>query len=92
MDAKNTLPETPEFKSLTEIMDRFNAVPYDQFQQELNDWFYRTLDMQQGGSGLQDLKTSGIGNLPALVSEIYHRAELLSALSDAKIITGNGDK
>jgi hypothetical protein len=92
MDAKKALPEMPEFSSLTEIMERFNTVPYDQFQQELNDWFKRNLAKSQGAESLQNLETSGIGNLPALVSEIYHRAELLTALSEAKITTGNEEK
>ena len=92
MDAQSALPEMPEFNSLTEIMERFNAVPYDQFQQELNDWFNRNLAKSQNGSELQNIKSSGIGNLPALVSEIYHRAELLTALSEAKIRTGNEEK
>jgi hypothetical protein len=92
MDAKNALPEMPDFNSLTEIMERFNTVPYDQFQLELNDWFTRNLAKSQGVEELQNLDTSGIGNLPALVSEIYHRAELLHALSEAKITTGNEEK
>ena len=92
MDAKNAHSEMPEFSSLTEIMERFNTVPYDQFQQELNDWFKRNLVKSQGVEALQNLESSGIGNLPALVSEIYHRAELLTALSEAKITTGNEDK
>ncbi|MEZ2334721.1 hypothetical protein AB6735_03765 [Mucilaginibacter sp. RCC_168] len=92
MDAKNALPEMPEFNSLTEIMERFNTVPYDQFQLELNEWFTRNLAKSQGAEELQNLDTSGIGNLPALVSEIYHRAELLHALSEAKITTGNEEK
>lgn len=92
MDAKNALPEMPEFSSLTEIMERFNTVPYDQFQQELNEWFYRNLANSQNADALQDLENSGIESLPALVSEIYHRAELLGALSDAKISAGNEDK
>jgi hypothetical protein len=91
MDAKKAHPEMPEFSSLTEIMKRFNTVPYDQFQQELNDWFKRNLAKTQSAESLQKLESSGIGNLPALVSEIYHRAELLHALSEAKI-TGNEDE
>jgi hypothetical protein len=92
MDAKKALPEKPEFNSLTEIMERFNTVPYDQFQLELNDWFTRGLAKGQDAESLQNLQTSCIGNLPALVSEIYHRAELLTALSEAKITTGNESK
>ena len=91
MDAKNAHPEMPEFNSLTEIMERFYTVPYDQFQQELNNWFSRSLAKSQSTEALQNLESSGTGNLPALVSEIYHRAELLTALSEAKI-TGNEDK
>jgi len=92
MDAKNALPEMPEFSSLTEIMERFYTVPYDQFQKELNEWFYRNLANFQNASEPQNPETSRIGNLPALVSEIYHRAELQHALSEAKITTGNEEK
>lgn len=92
MDAKKALPEMPEFNSLTEIMERFNTVPYDQFQQELNDWFKKGLAKSQGANSLQILENSGLGKLPALVSEIYHRAELQHALSEAKITTGNEEK
>ena len=92
MDAKNAHPEMPEFSSLTEIMERFNNVPYDQFQLELNDWFKRNLVKSQGAEALQNLEHSCIGNLPALVSEIFHRAELLQALSEANIKAGNEDK
>jgi hypothetical protein len=92
MDAKNALPEMPEFNSLTEIMERFNTVPYDQFQKELNDWFYRSLASHQEMESQENLEHSGLGKLPALVSEIYHRAELLGVLSDAKITTGNENK
>lgn len=82
----------PEFSSLTEIMERFKSVPYDQFQQELNDWFKRSLAKTQGADTLQNLESSGLGKLPALVSEIYHRAELQHALSEAKITTGDEEK
>ena len=92
MDANNALPEMPEFGSLTEIMERFYTVPYDQFQRELDDWFKRNLAKTQGGDSLQNLENSGLGKLPALVSEIYHRAELQHALSEAKITTGNEEK
>lgn len=92
MDAQNAIPGKPEFNSLTEIMERFDTVPYDQFQQELDDWFHRNLAKSPGGGNLQNIKIPGIGNLPALVSEIYHRAELLHALSEAKITTGNEEK
>ncbi|RYG06628.1 MAG: hypothetical protein EOO07_28875 [Chitinophagaceae bacterium] len=92
MDAQSALPEMPNFSSLTEIMERFNTVPYDQFQKELNEWFTRSLANSQNADALQNLENSCIGNLPALVSEIYHRAELLTALSEAKIQTGNESK
>jgi len=92
MDAQSALPEMPEFSSLTEIMERFYTVPYDQFQMELNEWFKRNLTKTQNADALQHLEHSGIGKIPALVSEIYHRAELLTALSEAKITTGNEEK
>jgi len=34
--------EEVAFGTLTDIMDRFQQVPFEQFQKELNDWFKRS--------------------------------------------------
>ncbi len=92
MDELKAHSQSPDFSSLTEIMERFYTVPYDQFQEELNNWFYRNLGNEHDANDLQLSERSRIGKLPALVSEIFHRAELLNALSEAKIKAGNEDK
>ncbi|WP_179412695.1 hypothetical protein HDF19_12910 [Mucilaginibacter sp. E4BP6] len=77
-----------DFSSLTEIMERFQSVPYEQFQQELENWFKKSL--AEKGVSFADLKNSGIPNLSSLsdlVSRIYHNAELLNTLTDSSIRT-----
>lgn len=70
----------PDFGSLTGIMERFAQIPYEQFQQELHDWFYTSLS--EKGIDLQQLQDKGFANLPKLVSFIYHDAELKQLLND----------
>ena len=68
------------FGSLTEIMDRFAQVPYEQFQRELDSWFYGSLSAK--GIDQKQLQQLGFFNLPDLVSAIYHQAEVLHLLND----------
>ena len=70
----------PDFGSLTGIMERFAQIPYEQFQQELHDWFYNSLS--EKGIDLQQLQDKGFANLSELVSFIYHEAELKQLLND----------
>lgn len=70
----------PHFGSLTEIMQRFAEVPYEQFQQELNDWFSQS--MSDKGIDHTQLQRSGLPNLTEMVSAIYHQAEIKHLLND----------
>jgi hypothetical protein len=72
--------DQPDFGSLTGIMERFAQIPYEQFQQELHDWFYTSLS--EKGIDLQQLQDQGLTRLPDLVSFIYHEAELKQLLND----------
>ena len=72
--------EKPDFGTLTGIMERFAQIPYEQFQQELDDWFYNSLS--EKGIDLQQLQDKGLARLPDLVSFIYHEAELKQLLND----------
>lgn len=83
----------PEFHSLTAIMERFQTVPYAQFQQELQNWFEHHLAKQLGLAGPQELHASpSFLNLPDLISQIYHQAEVSNLLSNAKINTNEQGK
>ncbi|MDN3584563.1 hypothetical protein [Mucilaginibacter flavus] len=75
-----------DFGSMTEIMERFYQVPFEQFQQELDDWFTKALlekglDLQK----IQDHGKSNLSSLPDLIGKIYHHAELLKTLSETQI-------
>jgi hypothetical protein len=71
------------FGSLSGIMERFGRVPYEQFQQELNDWF--TNNLREKGIDMADLEKRGYPGLSELISLIYHKAELLQTLTESKI-------
>jgi hypothetical protein len=73
----------PKFGSLTKIMERFGQVPYEQFQQELNDWFIAGL--KENGMDMADLEKQGYPDLSTMISSIYHKAEVLQTLADVKI-------
>jgi len=86
MEELNTSNQSIEFGSLTEIMERFQSVPYEQFQQELQNWFEHNLVKQKGLSGTKELQASPDFLQPfSLVSKIYHQAELLHTISESKI-------
>ena len=80
MDELKPNKNTPDFGTLTGIMERFAQIPYEQFQQELHDWFYNSLS--EKGIDLQQLQDKGLTGLPELVSFIYHEAELKQLLND----------
>lgn len=90
MEASQSKPNTPDFSTLTGIMERFHRVPYEQFQRELNDWFTRNL--LEKGMDLSTLQQNGFPDLPNLISSIYHRAEVLQTLSENQIKTDHEDK
>lgn len=80
MDDLKPHQNTPDFGTLTGIMERFAQIPYEQFQQELHDWFYTSLS--EKGIDRQQLQDQGLAHLPDLVSFIYHEAELKQLLND----------
>ncbi len=83
MDELKPHDDQPDFGTLTGIMERFAQIPYEQFQQELHDWFYRSLS--EKGIDVQQLQGNGLANLPELISFIYHEAELKQLLNDQSI-------
>jgi hypothetical protein len=80
MDDLKPSSDKPEFGSLTGIIERFAQIPYEQFQQELHDWFYNSLS--EKGIDLQQSQDKRLAHLPDLVSFIYHEAELKLLLND----------
>ena len=76
--------DKPDFGTLTGIMERFAQIPYEQFQQELHDWFYTSLS-EKGIDVQQQLRLKGLACLPELVSAIYHEAEVKQLLNDQSI-------
>jgi hypothetical protein len=70
----------PDFGTLTGIMERFAQVPYEQFQQELHDWFYASLS--EKGIDLQQAQDKGLTHLSELISAIYHEAEVKQLLNE----------
>jgi hypothetical protein len=73
--SKLTTNESPDFSTLSGIMEYFNKVPFETFKRELNEWFVKELPEKR-----PDLvKSNGDIDLPAglqtLIDKIYKRAE-----------------
>jgi hypothetical protein len=86
MEELQSKSSQPDFSSLTGIMEHFYNVPFEHFQQELNDWFTKAL--LEKGIDPENIQINGVSNLssvPDLVSKIYHQAELLKTISESKI-------
>lgn len=89
MDELKLSNQTPTFSTLTEIMERFRAVPYEEFQQELQAWFERGLADQGMDQAALEQSLQGFSQL---IDGIYHRAEVQQTLSDHHITrSGNDD-
>jgi hypothetical protein len=81
------------FTTLTAIMERFQTVPYDQFQQELQSWFEQGLAQNMGLPNTKELQTSpDFQKLLELIGQIYHQAEVSQTLTDAQIQTSDERK
>jgi hypothetical protein len=78
MEHLKSTHEPPCFGSLTEIMELFACLPYEQFQQTLRAWFQQTLS--EKGYDQTQLQHNSPVNLQELVSLIYHQAELKQLL------------
>jgi hypothetical protein len=84
MEEQNFNPP-PSFTTLTDIMERFQTVPYDQFQQELQSWFEQNLAGQKGLTIDELQKSPDFQQLLGLIAKIYHQAEVKQTLSDHQI-------
>jgi hypothetical protein len=93
MEELHTSNNPPEFGSLSEIMERFHSVPYDLFQQELQNWFERGIAKQKGLTETKELRASpNFMQLFEVIGKIYHQAEVSQTLSDAQIPTTDESK
>ena len=88
MDETKPSNPPPTFSTLTEIMERFRAVPYEQFQQELQAWFEHGLEAK--GMDKETLEHT-LPGIPHLISGIYHRAEVQQTLSEHHITRAGHD-
>lgn len=80
-DQNSPVPST--FSSITEIMEHFRTVPYEQFQQELQSWFEQGLAKQRAVNPVDRQAPPAFANLRELVSFIYHDAELKQLLNES---------
>jgi hypothetical protein len=86
MSNERTSHDLPDFSTLSGIMEHFSRVPFDQFQQELNEWFYKSLDKKGIDLyKLNDTDTTGFPEqLRQFVENIYRQAEILQDKQDNK--------
>jgi hypothetical protein len=75
MVVKLTSDDSPDFNTLSGIMEYFNKVPFETFKEKLNEWFIRELpdkrpDLVKYGGGV-DLPP----NLFNLIEQIFKMAE-----------------
>jgi hypothetical protein len=92
MDERSASKNPPSFTTLTDIMERFQTVPYDQFQQELQSWFEQNLAKQKGLTTAELQKSPDFQQLLALIAKIYHQAEVNQTLSDNQITQSDDEK
>lgn len=75
MVSKLTNDESPDFSTLSGIMDYYNKVPFETFKRELNEWFLKELPDKRPDL----IKANGEIDLPAglqnLIDNIFKLAE-----------------
>ena len=85
MESNHSNNNTPEFSSLTEIMDRFNQVPYSQFKQELSAWFNRGLEERNVSRlNIPEEEALLLKQIEYVVNHIYDQAEMGQLIEDLK--------
>jgi hypothetical protein len=77
-----------DFSTLSGIMERFRQVSYDQFQMELNDWFYKNLSRNDSNIDIDDFPDFP-KEIKKLANKIFQSAESLEA---KQLIRGENDK
>lgn len=75
-----------DFSSLSGIMEHFSRVPFDQFQKELDERFYKSLEEKNIDlDRLNECDTTGFAEqLKDRIKAIYKQAEILQNKSDNK--------
>ena len=78
MEAKSADDESPDFSTLTGIMEYFNKVPFETFKKELNGWFLRELPSKRPDV----IDTNGAIDLPPALSELVKKIFKLAEEKD----------
>lgn len=91
MDEQNFNPP-PSFTTLTEIMERFQTVPYKQFQQELQSWFEQSLAKKKDITTEELHRSPDFQELLGMIAKLYHQAEVHQTLSDHQITHSHDQK
>jgi len=75
MESKISNNESPDFSTLSGIMEYFHKVPFEVFKKELNEWFLKELPNKRPDL----INLNGDVNLPPsfpnLISEIFKISE-----------------
>jgi len=69
MEPKSTGDETPDFSTLTGIMEYFNKVPFETFKKDLNEWFIKELPNKRPDL----LNPDGKVNMPPALSDLVEK-------------------
>jgi hypothetical protein len=75
MVAKLTGDESPDFSTLSGIMDYFHKVPFETFKKELNEWFLKELPNKRPDLINPDGEINLPSSLSELVAKIFKLAE-----------------
>lgn len=69
MEPKSPSDESPDFSTLSGIMEYFNKVPFETFKKELNEWFLKELPDKRPDL----IDTKGAIDLPPALSELVRK-------------------
>ncbi|WP_183573863.1 hypothetical protein HDF18_08520 [Mucilaginibacter sp. X5P1] len=75
MDINPNSSESENFSTLTAIMNRFDQIPFDQFQRELNEWFLKTFKTTNPELAASPEGANLVQNVMSLGDEIFKWAE-----------------
>ena len=75
MEPKSPGDESPDFSTLSGIMEYFNKVPFDTFKKELNEWFLKELPNKRPDLLNSEGKTDMPPALSDLVEKIFKLGE-----------------
>ena len=79
MDSSNTSPIIPDFMNLSEIMEHYSNVPFEQFKMDLDKWFYNGLQKNSCFEGplTPEQNMNLADSLKIMVEKVYAEADSL---------------